>query len=59
MQRERPSVQSRKKAHTRKHSAKAEEYLTQIEKAHGTAKAWQLREQLESGQKTLRELKGY
>src|SRR5947207_2117737 len=55
---ERPSEQSRNQAHIRKHSAEAEQYLTQVEKVSGAAKAWQLREQLESGQKTLRELKG-
>ena len=58
MLREQPSERSRKQAHTRKHSAEAEQYLTHVEKVHGTARAWQLREQLESGEKTLRELKG-
>ena len=51
-----PSKQTRNKAHTRKNAAKVEQYLTQVEKVHGCARAWELRERLESGHTTLTEL---
>ena len=51
------SKQSRNKANTRRNSAQVEQYLTEIEKAHGFAKSWQLRERLEQGDVTLEELK--
>jgi hypothetical protein len=50
------SKQHRKIANTRRNSAKAEQFLTQVEKADGCAKAWELRQQLELGQVTLEEL---
>ena len=53
---EQPSKESRNKARTRKDSAKVEQYLTQVEKVHGCAKAWALRERLEHGHITLAEL---
>jgi hypothetical protein len=48
--------QSRNKSHTKKNAAKVEQYLTEVEKAHGFAKAWELREQFERGQIKLGEL---
>jgi hypothetical protein len=51
------SKQSRNKSNTRKNSAKVEQYLTEIEKAHGFARSWELREQLEQGHVTLDDLK--
>ena len=53
---EQPSKQSRNKARTKKDAVKVEEYLTRVEKVHGCAKAWELRERLEEGQVTLAEL---
>jgi hypothetical protein len=47
-----------RRAHTRRNSGKAERYLTEVEKTHGTARAWELRERLEAGDVTLGELKG-
>ena len=32
---------------TRRHAAEAEQYLIEVEKVHGFARAWELREQLE------------
>ncbi len=58
MLQEKQSKQSRNKAATRKNAAKVEQYLTEIEKAHGCAKAWELRERLEHGHVTLEELRG-
>ena len=52
------SKQARNKAQTRRNWSKVEQYLTDIEKAHGCAKAWRLREQLERGDVTLEELTG-
>ena len=54
--REQQMKQSRNRAHTLKNSAKAEQYLTEFEKVHGFAKAWELRERLERGQISLGEL---
>ncbi len=50
------SQQGRNKAHTRRNSAKVEQYLMDIEKAHGFARSWELRERLERGDVTLEEL---
>jgi len=47
------SQQNRNQARTRKNAAKAEQYLTEIEKAHGFARSWELRERLERGDVTL------
>ena|SRR6185295_331804 len=51
------SKQSRNRARTRKNAAKVEQYLTEVEKIHGGAKAWELRERLELGQTTLGQLR--
>jgi hypothetical protein len=56
MLKEQPSKESRNKARTRKDSVKVEQYLTHVEKVHGCAKAWALRERLEHGHITLAEL---
>ena len=37
---------------------KVEQYLTQVEKAHGCARSWELRERLERGDVRLGELPG-
>ena len=47
------STQARNKAHTRKNCAKVEQYLTHVEKVHGLARSWELRERLERGDVTL------
>ena len=52
------SKEDRNKAATRKNAVKVEQYLTEIEKAYGCAKAWALRERLEFGHVTLEELRG-
>ena len=39
-----------------RNAAKVEQFLTEYEKAHGCAKAWELREQFERGQIKLGEL---
>jgi len=52
------SKEDRNKAATRKNAVKVEQYLTEVEKAHGCAKAWALRERLELGHVTLEELRG-
>ena len=53
-----PSTQARNKAQTRREWSKVEQYLTEVEKAHGFARAWGLRERLERGDVTLKELTG-
>lgn len=40
-----------------KNSAKVEHYLMEVEKAHGFARSWALREQIEQGHVSLDELK--
>jgi hypothetical protein len=50
------SVQGRNQAHTRRNADKVEQYLTHFERVHGCAKSWELRERLERGELTLREL---
>ena len=47
------SQQSRHKADTRRNLAKVEQYLTEVEKVHGFARSWELRERLERGDVTL------
>jgi hypothetical protein len=51
------SKQTRNKANTRRNSAQVEQYLTEVEKVHGFARAWELRERLEQGHVTLEELR--
>ena len=51
------STESRNIARSRKNSAAIEEHLTRVEKSLGCAEAWALRERIEKGQVTLRELK--
>jgi hypothetical protein len=53
-----PSKQARNKSSTIRNWSKVEEYLTNIEKSRGFAKAWELRERLERGDVTLDELTG-
>jgi hypothetical protein len=48
---------ARNKANTIRNAAKVESYLMDIEKAHGHAKSWALRERLEQGHVSLDELK--
>ena len=55
---QKPSKETRNKAATRKNAVRVEQYLTEIEKAHGCARAWALRERLELGHVTLEELRG-
>jgi hypothetical protein len=50
------SKESRNKANTIRNAAKVEHYLMEVEKAHGFAKSWALRERLEQGQVSLDEL---
>jgi hypothetical protein len=54
-----PSTLARNAANTRRNAAKVEQYLTQVEKAHGLARAWDLRQRFERGHVTLRELVGH
>jgi hypothetical protein len=57
MLRPQPSKQVRNQSSTRKNWDKVEQHLTEVEKAQGFARAWQLREQLERGDITLDELR--
>ena len=50
------SARTRNQSRTRKNSAKVEHYLTEVEKAHGCARSWELRERLERGDVTLAQL---
>ena len=52
------SREDRNKTATRKDAVRVEQYLTEIERAHGTARAWALRERLERGEVTLEQLGG-
>lgn len=52
----RRAKETRNKANTRRNAAKVEHYLMEIEKAHGFAKSWALRERLEQGEISLEEL---
>ena len=45
--------QSRNKANTLRNSVKVEHYLMEVEKMHGFAKSWALRERLEQGEVSL------
>ena len=58
MLRPQQSKQTRNKAHTSKNSAKVEQYLTEIEKVHGGARSWEMRERFERGDITLKEVFG-
>jgi hypothetical protein len=51
-----PSKESRNKANTIRNSAKVEHYLMEVEKSHGFAKSWALRQRLEQGHVSLDEL---
>ena len=51
------SQQARNQAHTRRNWDKIEQHLTEVEKIHGSQRAWKLREQLELGQITINDLK--
>ena len=51
-----PSLQTRNKSHTHKNWAKVENYLTDVEKVQGLARAWELRGRLERGDVRLGEL---
>ena len=46
-------------AHTRKNSAKVEQFLMQVERDRGFAKSWELRERLERGDVRLGQLNPY
>ena len=52
----RPSQQARNRASTRRAWSDVEQYLTGVEKAQGWAKSWALRERLERGDVTLKDL---
>lgn len=47
---------ARNKSNSMRNWSKVEQYLTEVEKAHGLSKAWALRERLERGHVTLDEL---
>ena len=49
------SLRSRRKAHTRRNWSKVERYLTEVEKAYGNARSWELRVRFEQGDVTLTE----
>jgi hypothetical protein len=51
------SKQARNKASNIRNWSKVENYLMEIEKVHGYARSWALRERLEQGQVSLDELK--
>ena len=50
-------IHARNKAHSMRNWSQVEQFLTQVEKAHGLAKAWRFRVRLERGHVTLDELK--
>ena len=50
------SQQARNKANTGKNSCKVERYLTEVERAHGCAKSWAMRERFERGDITLNDI---
>jgi hypothetical protein len=56
MVRPQPSKQTRNKTQTRKDWAKVEQYLSAVERAHGHARSWEMRERLEAGDTTLKEI---
>jgi hypothetical protein len=49
---------ARNKSSSMRNWSQVEQYLTEVEKAHGLAKAWAFRDRLERGHVTLDELKG-
>ena len=49
--------QERNKANTRRNWSKVENFLMEVEKAHGYAKSWEFRERLEQGHVSLDELR--
>ncbi len=51
------SKEARNRANTIKNSAKVEQYLMEVEKVHGFAESWALREKLEQGLVSFNELK--
>jgi len=51
-----PSKESRNRANTIRNSVKVEHYLMEVEKVHGFAKSWALRERLEQGHVSFDEL---
>ena len=51
-----PSKVSRNRANTIRNSVKVEHYLMEVEKVHGFAKSWALRERLEQGHISFDEL---
>jgi hypothetical protein len=58
MSREPQSKERRNQQNTRKNLTQAEDYLKEVEKSQGAAKAWALRQRLEQGEVNLKELKG-
>ena len=52
------AVRARNKSNTRRNLAQVEHYLLEVEKIHGCARSWALREQFERGDVTLKELSG-
>ena len=50
------ALRTRNKAHTRRNATKVEQYLPEVEKLHGCARSWDLRERLERGDVTLQQL---
>jgi len=48
---------ARNKSQSMRNWSQVEQFLTEVEKAHGLAKAWAFRERLERGHVTLDELK--
>ena len=51
------SQERRNISRTRRNWAKVEQFLTDLEKSEGFARAWALRERLERGHVTLEELR--
>ena len=54
-----PSFRARNTTLNRKNGAKVDQYLMEVEKVQGFAKAWELRERFERGDVTLAELGQY
>ena len=50
------SVRARNQSNTRRNAVKVDQYLMEVEKVHGYARAWALRERLERGEVSLAEL---
>ena len=47
------SLRARNQSRTRRDWVKVELFLTEVEKVHGWARSWELRERLERGEVTL------